>query len=1044
MSRKKTVKKCMWWLLIFVLIAEAIPIPADAGLLVQSDEKLTQDLYHEHGGSDSACYGRVFKECGGFFFQIAEGSEFYCCSKCRLYMRGKPENMIHSGEYTEGLVCDEDLIGSFYIERSERADGVFLMAGIEGGSGLISEYEISWNEEGAYTDGLTSVMPVTVPGTYHAHLRYHDGKAGAWREASLDYTDLSVPCKVSFYSEGNLLGEVEMPYGSSFAAIELPERYGYDFGGFYAGAGRYYDEAGQPAELGVQPLETAFLELTADWSAKRFPFRYGPDADGDGLGDGEAVLIYDQAPPAIALPEAEERPGFELDGYYIGEKKLYDAQGAALGVWTEVPAELPLRLEERWKERFYTLHYDLDHDGVKEASAILRYGESLPQLQRPGDIPGMVFDGYFYDERKIFDADGRPAAALPELFELGSISLKDEWHIKHFVISYGPDEDGDGEPDFSIELDYGETPPAVEMPVPAPRKGYEFDGYAVDGEKIYDRDGRPAGAWRPDMEEGSYELEPLWKAKEYRLYYGPDSDGDGIPDLILILRYDSVPPAISLPEPQARPGYVFDGYYVGDRQLFGPDGQPTGPWNADPEGDGKLILKERFRQVSITIFFGPDLNGDGRPDQYRTIRYGDPMPLLDLGEVKERKGYRFLGYYVGETMLYDAMGVPATENCTFTTQAGSYILSAKWEAKSYALRYGTDEDGDGVPDRELQVTYGQPYQAVEVPKLEEGHIFDGYYLDGEMVYDPEGKPKELWIWDSETDVLELKSHMLPPNKPEDDKEKGKGDNGGRGANNGSDSGSDDQDGAGEAQGDEGEAGTENGDGADDGSDPGSSVSGNSVSENTPEDRRKKGNGGGKKVLDTAGTEEGGLTEEADPGNDELTDRPVIGEEDIQEEEEQSEAPSAEAGEKKEEPESGDEDLLPALSEAEEKPNEKRDSGAMPIIKKAAAVGAVTVGSLGGILGIYAGLVYLLAMAEVETICPDGRKKRLGRLAIHSEKGKAFLIRLPREMLEQCETDRICLRIPALFAIRYRKRSIVIQTRIRIQEKQIAREIHVEI
>ena len=133
-----------------------------------------------------------------------------------------------------------------------------------------------------------------------------------------------------------------------------------------------------------------------------------------------------------------------------------------------------------------------------------------------------------------------------------------------------------------------------------------------------------------------------------------------------------------------------------------------------------------------------------------------------------------------------------------------------------------------------------------------------------------------------------------------------------------------------------------------------------------------------------------------------------------------------------------------MSEAEEKPNEKRDSGAMPIIKKAAAVGAVTVGSLGGILGIYAGLVYLLAMAEVETICPDGRKKRLGRLAIHSEKGKAFLIRLPREMLEQCETDRICLRIPALFAIRYRTRSIVIQTRIRIQEKQIAREIHVEI
>ena len=48
------------------------------------------------------------------------------------------------------------------------------------------------------------------------------------------------------------------------------------------------------------------------------------------------------------------------------------------------------------------------------------------------------------------------------------------------------------------------------------------------------------------------------------------------------------------------------------------------------------------------------------------------------------------------------------------------------------------------------------------------------------------------------------------------------------------------------------------------------------------------------------------------------------------------------------------------------------------------------------------------------------------------------------MLEQCETDRICLRIPLLFVWRYRKRSIVIQTRIKVQEKQVAREIIVEI
>lgn len=1040
MSRKKTVKKCMWWLLIFVLISEAVPIPADAGLLTQSDEKVSQDLHHEHGGSDSACYERVFVECGGVFFQFSENSEFFVCSKCHAYYEGRPASIFHEGYYADSLVCDEDLIGSFYIERRESADGVFLVAGIEGQSGLIDEYEISWSESGAYSEGDTSVMPVTIPASYHALLRYHDEKGGVWKEASLEYTDLSVPCRVRFYSEGSLLGEVEMPYGSSFASIELPEKRGYDFGGFYDGGRRYYDGEGQPVEQGVQPLETPLLELTAAWSAKRFPFRYGPDTDGDGLGDAEAVLIYDQAPPAIVFPEAEARPGFELEGYYIGEQKLYDAQGTALGVWTEITEELPLRLEEHWKERFYTLHYDLDHDGVKEASASLRYAETLPQLDTPGSVPGEVFDGYFYGGRQIYDAGGRPAEALPELFEQGSISLEDRWHTKCFELLYGPDGDGDGQPDGRIEIRYGETPPEVRLPVPAPRKGYIFDGYAVNGEKIYDRDGRPLGAWRPDAEEGSYELEFLWIPKEYRLYYGPDHNGDGVPDLVMILRYDSVPSGIPLPGPEERPGYVFDGYYVGEIRLFDRNGQPTGPWTEDPEGDEKLILKERFDRVSITILYGPDLNGDGRPDRYRALRYGDPMPALELEPVKERKGYRFLGYYVGETPLYDAGGMPVTEYCTFTTQPGTFILDPRWEAKSYALRYGTDEDGDGAPDHELRVTYGQAYPPAEVPKLEEGRIFDGYFLDGEMVYDPEGQPEELWIWDSETDTLEMKSHMQPPKEADDEKEKekGKGGNGGSGGDPGN--GADDGNAVTGDDGNESGSGDETGDGDDD-KDPGS-VSGNNISENKPDDRRKKGPGENKKGTDAA--QKGEMRDGADPENDEdeLTDMPMTGAESAPEEEDRSETKPEGTEEKKEETEKGG--SLPLLSEEEEKTNEKRDSGAMPIIKKAAAVGAVTVGGLGGILGIYAGLVYLLAMAEVETICPDGRKKRLGRLAIHSEKGKAFLIRLPREMLEQCETARICLHIPAPFAMIYRKRSIVIQTRIKIQEKQISREILVEI
>ena len=84
------------------------------------------------------------------------------------------------------------------------------------------------------------------------------------------------------------------------------------------------------------------------------------------------------------------------------------------------------------------------------------------------------------------------------------------------------------------------------------------------------------------------------------------------------------------------------------------------------------------------------------------------------------------------------------------------------------------------------------------------------------------------------------------------------------------------------------------------------------------------------------------------------------------------------------------------------------------------------------------------MGQVDTICPDGRKKRLGRLSIRSEKGKAFLVRISREILEQCETDTLCLRIPALFVLRYHDRTIVVQSRGKKQEKKISREIRIRI
>ncbi|MBR6257450.1 MAG: hypothetical protein IKR23_08735 [Lachnospiraceae bacterium] len=246
------------------------------------------------------------------------------------------------------------------------------------------------------------------------------------------------------------------------------------------------------------------------------------------------------------------------------------------------------------------------------------------------------------------------------------------------------------------------------------------------------------------------------------------------------------------------------------------------------------------------------------------------------------------------------------------------------------------------------------------------------------------------------------------------------------------------------------SGDEGGDGAvsenaasGNGSISGNSVSGNSASENAAGGNRASGgNGSGRKktVNKNAGQEEARVTEEMTGDNawqsgaeepvEQSPDQPLI-----PEEEPEQETAGFETQETAPEPTGNTGAGVKGGTEPE---------ATVPALKKVAKAGAMTVGGIGSVLAIYAGMVYLLAMAEVDTIRPDGSRKRLCKLSIHSEKGKAFMIRLNSRLQERCETDRLCLKLPLLFAMRYKDHTILVQSRGRLQEKRIGREIFVSI
>ena len=470
-----------------------------------------------------------------------------------------------------------------------------------------------------------------------------------------------------------------------------------------------------------------------------------------------------------------------------------------------------------------------------------------------------------------------------------------------------------------------------------------------------------------------------------------------------------------------------------------PEPEPETPPEPEPDDPPEEIEQT----VTVKLMDGGELIGT------MELYYGKSLKAITP---PVKMGYNFTGYYSGGNRYYDGAGVPADKGKEPVT-VYELVLYAGWEAKNYVLHYGLDADNDGVPDDRMSVTYEVVYPDAGIPVLQKDEIFDGYFLSGDMVFDENGRSLGIWSWDIDDPILELKSHVkkkAPSNEDPDGKEGDQPEdpNEKNGEEDGDDGSENDNDENGHQNDDGDAAGGDNDDGSVSnnsvsGNDAGGSSSENSVSNNSSgsADRSGSGRAGKKKTVkvDNPGTEDVDLSVGA--FNDYMQETSVS-----DENAEITVAPPVTevSGGLFDMPEimAGSDEVYGGILD---KKRPKQETGSvLTYVQKVAKAGAVTVGGIGSILVVYAGMVYLLAMAEVDTIRPDGSRKRLCKLSIHSEKGKAFMIRLNSRLQERCETDRLCLKLPLLFAMRYKDHTILVQSRGKLQERRIGREIFVSI
>lgn len=159
-----------------------------------------------------------------------------------------------------------------------------------------------------------------------------------------------------------------------------------------------------------------------------------------------------------------------------------------------------------------------------------------------------------------------------------------------------------------------------------------------------------------------------------------------------------------------------------------------------------------YQDISFPI--GLELKSEGRVVDTFDIAYGERLPDI---VTPSRIGYVFEGYYCGDTCYYDADGqYTGADTCL---ELETFELEARWTPKTYTIYYGEDMDEDGKGDLYITVTYGEEYDPIDVTGM--SSYFEGYKLNGELIFDKSGNPTGVWTYD-DVDGMELEISYFKP------------------------------------------------------------------------------------------------------------------------------------------------------------------------------------------------------------------------------------------------------------------------------------------
>ena len=540
----------------------------------------------------------------------------------------------------------------------------------------------------------------------------------------------------------------------------------------------YENENGKYVQYTFTDSLTTSLNLYADYKADEFTINY------DGNSQPQNTH-YNSNDTVLSNSECE---GYKFIGYAISENGLVVLQpGDDINKVYDliVSQELgtSITLYPIYESNVLTISFENGNQNAvgNMPNVTYLYSEllvdgslQLPEISSSYTLIGHRFSSWkYYLGDDSYDNLETLLSALTEALKNGDVTLTLEavWEVEEYSITYI-----DAVVSGNNSYHYGDT---MELPTPAIKEGYEFNGWYIDTNYSQKVDSIISSDY------GNKIYYAKWEAKTYKIYFELTENESFVDSSNL--KYDAEKQLYYVEQAYGhtinylpnviKDNYNFNGWqynnevisvgnlynYAQDIYLtantsekdytitfvlnngeaskvvtvkFGSDisqviqdnfkndpnkeGYTFNGWSQDSgQVLNNLVITAKWAANTYTVTF----NNNGNTST-QTFTYDEAQTLTLNSE--NRPGYRFMGWSLSENGSVAYTDGASVINLT-SNKDGNVNLYAKWEIISYTIKYELD---GGINSPFNPTTYTVKDNVIFENPTKEGYTFDGWYLDG--------------------------------------------------------------------------------------------------------------------------------------------------------------------------------------------------------------------------------------------------------------------------------------------------------------------------